>query len=107
MAIDVEALEGGAGAAAGAGAGAGGSSSGSGLAQLHASHQALVKVKQEKATAEAEAEDRAQCVVCMASDRAVLFLPCGHAVACAGCAAGLRECPVCRGAVERAVPFFL
>ena len=45
--------------------------------------------------------------MCMESDRAVLFLPCGHAVACAGCAAGLRECPVCRGAVERAVPFFL
>ena len=97
----------GGGSGSGSGGGGGASASASGLAQLHASHQALVQVKQEKATAEAEAEDRAQCVVCMASDRAVLFLPCGHAVACAGCAAGLRECPVCRGAVERAVPFFL
>jgi hypothetical protein len=66
----------------------------------------LAQVKQEKATAEAEAEDRAQCVVCMEADRAVLFQPCGHAVACAACAAGLRECPVCRGAVEQTVPFF-
>ena len=46
-------------------------------------------------------------MVCVESDRAVLFLPCGHAVACGVCATGLQECPVCRGAVERAVPFFL
>jgi hypothetical protein len=114
--IDVEALGGGAGMGAstgarGSGSGSSGSGSGSsgssGLAQLQASHQALTQVKREKATAEAEAEDRAQCVVCMESDRAVLFLPCGHAVACVGCAAGLQQCPVCRALVERAVPFFL
>jgi hypothetical protein len=112
--IDVEAL-GGAGMGAGTGArgsgsgssGSSGSSSGSGLAQLQASHQALTQVKREKATAEAAAEDRAQCVVCMESDRAVLFLPCGHAVACAACAVGLQQCPLCRCEVERAVPFFL
>jgi baculoviral IAP repeat-containing protein 7/8 len=48
-----------------------------------------------------ELEDKAQCVVCMEIERTALLLPCGHAVVCAGCAAGLRGCPVCRTEVER------
>ena len=56
--------------------------------------------------AEEAAEDKAQCVVCMDSDRAVLFLP-GTRWRARG--AG-RDCGSARcagGAVERAEPFFL
>ena len=62
----------------------------------------LVKVKQEKGAAEQqreEARDRLECTVCMAAERSVLFVPCGHAAACAGCAAELAECPICRAAI--------
>ena len=46
-----------------------------------------------------EARDRLECTVCMAAERSVLFVPCGHAAACAGCAAELDECPICRAAI--------
>ena len=62
----------------------------------------LAKVKQEKDAAEQkseEARDQIECTVCMAAERSVLFVPCGHAAACAGCAAELEECPICRAAI--------
>ena len=62
----------------------------------------LVKVKQEKGAAEQqreEARDRLECTVCMTAERSVLFVPCGHAAACASCAAELAECPICRAAI--------
>ena len=62
----------------------------------------LAKVKQEKGAAEQqreEARDRIECTVCMEAERSVLFLPCQHAATCAGCAAELEECPICRAAI--------
>ena len=46
------------------------------------------------------------CMICMDAPRAVRFRPCGHAVACADCAAMLRtgvaiaRCPYCREVIE-------
>lgn len=43
--------------------------------------------------------DNAECVVCAAAQRDVVFFPCVHMVACAGCAAALPQCPICRANV--------
>lgn len=40
--------------------------------------------------------DEALCVVCWESPRVIAFVPCGHLVACAQCAAALKLCPICR-----------
>lgn len=36
------------------------------------------------------------CKVCYFRERTILFVPCGHFVACATCASALSTCPVCR-----------
>ncbi|KAL2297033.1 hypothetical protein Nmel_015087, partial [Mimus melanotis] len=40
------------------------------------------------------------CKVCMDKDVSVVFVPCGHLVACAECALNLRLCPICRAAIQ-------
>lgn len=51
-------------------------------------------------------QERAQCVVCMAAARAVVFLPCQHLVACAKCAEGVSVCPMCRKEIaQRLKPY--
>lgn len=37
-----------------------------------------------------------QCKVCLDEDISVVFLPCGHACTCTGCAATVSHCPICR-----------
>ena len=61
----------------------------------------------EDATATSNEERGARvCMICMDAPRAVRFNPCGHAVACADCAAILRagvdivKCPYCRNVIE-------
>ena len=51
------------------------------------------------------------CVLCLDAKRGVVFVPCGHFVACAACASTItdgpshaRKCPICRRAGVRAVP---
>jgi hypothetical protein len=46
------------------------------------------------------------CVVCMDQRREVVLVRCGHLICCAGCAARLRRCPVCRAGIERVVRVF-
>lgn len=57
-----------------------------------------------KLTEDASAEDRLQCVICCDRERAVLFRPCTHLVACKECSRGspsapMRHCPICRSAI--------
>lgn len=40
------------------------------------------------------------CKVCMDQEMSVVFLPCGHFVACATCAAQMSNCPVCRADIK-------
>jgi hypothetical protein len=82
------------------------SNNSSGLRALHEQQQqqdgVLAKVKQEKGDAEQqreEARDQVLCIVCMEAERSVLFVPCRHAAVCAGCAAELDECPICRAPI--------
>ena len=45
-------------------------------------------------------EGNQSCVVCWENTRSVLFRPCNHACVCVDCVDLLRECPLCKGAVE-------
>lgn len=52
------------------------------------------------------ASDEGECVVCMAAPREVVLLGCGHVCACEQCAGMLRDCPLCRGPIDRVVRLF-
>jgi hypothetical protein len=41
-------------------------------------------------------DDARVCQICFMEERGVLFLPCGHLVACVKCAPSLSTCAVCR-----------
>lgn len=89
--------------------GGGGASVSTGLRGLHDQQQKqhLAQVKQELSVAEQEreaAQSRLQCAVCMEAERDTLFVPCNHVVACAGCAARVQTCPVCRAAIGSKLP---
>ncbi|NWT71333.1 BIR7B protein, partial [Prunella himalayana] len=47
------------------------------------------------------------CKVCMDKDVSVVFVPCGHLVACEECALNLRLCPICRAAIRGSVRAFM
>lgn len=40
--------------------------------------------------------DSLLCKICLKEQLAVIFLPCGHIIACVSCAVTLKECAVCR-----------
>ncbi|CAH1181770.1 unnamed protein product [Phyllotreta striolata] len=56
---------------------------------------------------ESEATEKTLCKICFKNELGVVFLPCGHIVACVDCAAALKTCAVCRQPVEAAVRAFL
>ncbi|NXK62497.1 BIR7B protein, partial [Sylvietta virens] len=47
------------------------------------------------------------CKVCMDKDVSVVFVPCGHLVACEECALNLRLCPICRAVIRGSVRAFM
>ncbi|NXJ89720.1 BIR7B protein, partial [Corythaixoides concolor] len=47
------------------------------------------------------------CKVCMDRDVSVVFVPCGHLVACGECALNLRLCPICRAVIRGSVKTFM
>lgn len=47
------------------------------------------------------------CKVCLDAEVGVVFLPCGHLVACPACASALTACPICRTAIAGTVRTFL
>ncbi|XP_072773039.1 baculoviral IAP repeat-containing protein 7 [Taeniopygia guttata] len=47
------------------------------------------------------------CKVCMDKDVSVVFVPCGHLVACEECALNLRLCPICRAGIQGRVRAFM
>lgn len=50
-----------------------------------------------------EMRETTLCKMCQTREVNVLFLPCGHLVACAHCAPALRTCAMCRQAVKGSV----
>ncbi|NWI59636.1 XIAP ligase, partial [Calyptomena viridis] len=47
------------------------------------------------------------CKICMAKDVSVVFIPCGHLVACKECAQVLNECPLCRTDIMKKQEIFM
>lgn len=52
-------------------------------------------------TEEKDIDDTVGCVICCARHIDVALTPCGHVCCCHFCAKRLRECPVCRSALQR------
>ncbi|KGL76021.1 Baculoviral IAP repeat-containing protein 7-B [Tinamus guttatus] len=52
-------------------------------------------------------QEEKMCKVCMDRDVSVVFVPCGHLVACAECAPNLRLCPICRAVIRGSVRTFM
>lgn len=47
------------------------------------------------------------CKICYAKEVGVVFLPCGHVVACVECAPSLTQCAMCRKPLEATFRAFL
>ncbi|NWU67222.1 BIR7B protein, partial [Pterocles burchelli] len=52
-------------------------------------------------------QEERMCKVCMDKDVSVVFVPCGHLVACGECALNLRLCPICRAVIRGSVRTFM
>ena len=46
------------------------------------------------------------CVICSTRERAVVFVPCGHLIACVPCGHGLKSCPTCGTNIKALVRVF-
>ncbi|KAM4762692.1 baculoviral IAP repeat-containing protein 7 isoform 2-T2 [Cyanocitta cristata] len=52
-------------------------------------------------------QEERMCKVCMDKEVSVVFVPCGHLVACGECALNLRLCPICRAVIQGSVRAFM
>ncbi|NWQ59831.1 BIR7B protein, partial [Neopipo cinnamomea] len=52
-------------------------------------------------------QEERMCKVCLDRDVSVVFVPCGHLVACGECAINLRLCPICRAVIQGSVRTFM
>lgn len=55
---------------------------------------------------EKKSDDARVCKICYNEELGVVFLPCGHIVACVKCAPGMMTCAVCREPVTMTVRAF-
>ena len=67
---------------------------------------ALSRIQKVRAGATEELRRGQECVICMTNERAIVFVPCGHFVACAECAARIEECPACRSPIASKLKTF-
>ncbi|XP_064627092.1 baculoviral IAP repeat-containing protein 3-like isoform X2 [Lineus longissimus] len=52
-------------------------------------------------------KEQTMCKICMDNEVSMVFIPCGHLVACADCAPSLSQCPICRRAITGTIRTFL
>ncbi|CAG9787764.1 unnamed protein product [Diatraea saccharalis] len=55
---------------------------------------------------ETHIDDNKVCKICYVEERNVVFIPCGHVVACAKCALSTDKCPMCRRTFTSAVRLY-
>lgn len=72
-----------------------------------ASSSTPLSEKCEKFDKDPEVAEKTLCKICFKNELGVVFLPCGHIVACVDCAAALKTCAVCRKPLEATVRAFL
>ncbi|XP_014228800.1 death-associated inhibitor of apoptosis 1-like isoform X1 [Trichogramma pretiosum] len=71
------------------------------------SQQSALAQQAQKANNEKKSIDDARvCKICYNEELGVVFLPCGHMVACVKCAPGMTTCAVCRETVTMTVRAF-
>ncbi|XP_023710490.2 baculoviral IAP repeat-containing protein 2 [Cryptotermes secundus] len=80
-------------------------SSSSGQCKVETS--ASASATQENISEEKVIDDARVCQICFVEERGVVFLPCGHLVACVKCAPSLSTCAVCRQPFSGTVRAFL
>ena len=51
-------------------------------------------------------EDRL-CKICLDSNKEVIFIPCGHYLACLNCGLNFQTCPVCRAKISSIVKTYM
>lgn len=52
-------------------------------------------------------KDARLCKICYSREVRIVFMPCGHLLACAECAKNMKICGVCRKDVERTVQVYI
>ena len=82
-------------------------------AQINAYERRLASVERPDEPLPPLATETSSCVVCLGGDREMVFVPCGHVVACQSCTKQLRgsareqgipfRCPLCRALADCAV----
>ncbi|KAM4643879.1 mitochondrial ubiquitin ligase activator of NFKB 1 isoform 1-T2 [Discoglossus pictus] len=81
----------------------------------HKEKQRLRRLQREFQEAKARLEEEGgenthnTCVICLNSEKACVFLECGHVCSCYGCYQALPEpkkCPICRNGISRMVPLY-
>lgn len=50
--------------------------------------------------------DIIKCKICFDADISIVFLPCGHQMACTPCASHLDTCPICRKVIQKFIRTF-
>ncbi|CAH2982574.1 unnamed protein product [Chilo suppressalis] len=51
-------------------------------------------------------DDSKLCKICYVGERNIVFIPCGHVVACAKCALSTDKCPMCRRTFQNAIRLY-
>lgn len=47
------------------------------------------------------------CKICLDKDIGIVFIPCGHLVACKECSESLIKCPICCGNIMQKVKTYI
>lgn len=47
------------------------------------------------------------CIICVEEEKAAVFIPCGHLVACPKCSTAFSHCPMCRTPVSNVIRTYL
>ncbi|XP_076255378.1 baculoviral IAP repeat-containing protein 7-B-like isoform X1 [Rhynchophorus ferrugineus] len=74
---------------------------------IAAESQCYAKDSQECPSPTPPSDSKSLCKICYKNEVGIIFLPCGHVVACVDCATALRSCPICRKPLEATVRAFL
>lgn len=72
-----------------------------------ATSQKSSEVSSETNTKDEDSNSATLCKICYSKEIGVVFLPCGHVVACVDCAPALSQCAVCRKPLEATFRAFL
>lgn len=54
---------------------------------------------QQQSQSQSKIEATDECLLCSENKRDTVFKPCGHVIACEGCASRIKKCLICRETV--------